>query len=107
MICNRCGVVNRMGRVACIHCMGPLDSAAASAGPLECADHPGVPATGQCVTCAKLVCDQCGGIVNNRAVYCVPHAEAAIYGAPQAAKPAKAPKPPKAPKQPKQPKAAA
>ena len=44
--------------------------------------------------------------VNNRAVYCVPHAEAAMYGAAQQAKPAKAPKPPKAPKAPKQSKAA-
>jgi len=105
MICNRCGVVNRAGRVVCIHCMGPLDPAAGATS-AECADHPGVPATGRCVTCGKLVCDQCGGIVNNRAVYCVPHAEAAMYGAVQPDKPAKAPKPPKAPKPGKQPKAA-
>jgi hypothetical protein len=75
-----------------------------------CAEHPDTPATGQCVTCKKLVCDACGGVVNNRGVYCVDHtpvvttamrgspgmnpllagagAEAAALGLPAAPKPA-------------------
>ena len=67
-VCSRCGVVNRPGRVACIQCLFRLDPAA-DAGPLMCADHPQAPATGRCVTCQKLVCDTCGGVINNRAVW--------------------------------------
>ena len=90
MICNRCGVVNRPGRVACIECLGPLDPAAPNTEPLHCVDHPDTPATGRCVTCQKLVCDMCGGVINRRAVYCVDHAALAMGGAmaPGAAAPA-------------------
>jgi hypothetical protein len=38
-----------------------------------CAEHPDQPATGHCITCKKLVCDACGGVVNNRGVYCIDH----------------------------------
>jgi hypothetical protein len=38
-----------------------------------CAEHPDAAATGKCITCNKLVCDACGGVVNNRGVYCIDH----------------------------------
>src|SRR5262245_5400294 len=78
MICNRCGVVNRAGRVACVQCMARLDPASAPSAPPTCTDHPNIPATGQCVHCSKFVCDQCGGVINNRQVYCVEHAAMAM-----------------------------
>lgn len=96
-ICNRCGVVNRAGRVACVHCMARLDPASAT-GPVQCVNHPNVPATGRCLACGKFVCDGCGGIISNRGVYCVDDAAMAMAGAMGPAPAAKAPKPPKAPK---------
>jgi B-box zinc finger len=80
MICSRCGVVNRAGRVACVQCMARLDPASAPSEPPHCQDHPNVPATGRCVACSKFVCDQCGGVINNRAVYCIDHAAMAMAG---------------------------
>jgi hypothetical protein len=72
MFCERCGVMNRTGRTLCIHCMGPLSGSAVDAGAV-CAEHPGEPATGRCVTCKKMVCEACGGVVGNRGVYCIDH----------------------------------
>ncbi len=81
MICNRCGVVNRPGRVACVQCMARLDPASATGEALVCKYHPSSPASGRCLACGDLVCDSCGGIINNRAVYCVNDAAAAMAGA--------------------------
>src|SRR5689334_7136683 len=80
MICDRCGVVNRAGRTTCIHCLGPLKSGTAAEG-LYCAEHPSEPATGKCVTCSKLVCEACGGVVSNRGVYCIDHTPAVTTSA--------------------------
>src|SRR5438045_5510809 len=80
MICERCGVVNRAGRTTCIHCMGPLRSGTSAEG-LYCAEHPSEPATGKCVTCGKLVCEACGGVVSNRGVYCIDHTPAVTTSA--------------------------
>src|SRR2546425_908873 len=80
MICERCGVVNRAGRTTCLHCMGPLKNGAATDGAV-CAEHPSEPATGRCVTCGKLVCEACGGVVSNRSVYCVDHTPVVTTGA--------------------------
>jgi hypothetical protein len=92
--CNRCGVMNRPGRAACVHCLAQLDAAAASSEVIQCAEHPSVAATGRCVVCGKLVCDRCGGVINNRAVYCVEHAAVGMAGGylappPKARKPGK------------------
>src|SRR5438067_8641888 len=80
MICERCGVVNRAGRTTCIHCMGPLKEGGADQGAV-CAEHPTEPATGKCVTCGKLVCEACGGVVSNRGVYCIDHTPAVTTSA--------------------------
>src|SRR6476619_3733743 len=80
MICDRCGVVNRAGRTTCLHCMGPLKNGAAADGAM-CAEHPGEPATGRCVTCQKYVCEACGGVVSNRGVYCIDHTPAVTTSA--------------------------
>lgn len=80
MICERCGVVNPGGRSICIHCLGPLKNAAPSEGAM-CAEHPAEPATGRCVTCGKLVCEACGGVVSNRGVYCIDHTPAVTTSA--------------------------
>lgn len=80
MICDRCGVVNRAGRTTCIHCLGPLKSGVPAEGAV-CAEHPGEPATGRCVTCGKLVCEACGGVVSNRGVYCIDHTPAVTTSA--------------------------
>src|SRR5438094_9637163 len=80
MICERCGVVNRAGRTTCIHCLGPLKSGTPAEG-LYCAEHPSEPATGKCVTCGKLVCEACGGVVSNRGVYCIDHTPAVTTSA--------------------------
>ncbi len=80
MICERCGVVNRAGRTTCIHCLGPLKSGMPAEGAV-CAEHPGEPATGRCVTCGKLVCEACGGVVSNRGVYCIDHTPAVTTSA--------------------------
>jgi hypothetical protein len=80
MFCERCGVVNRAGRTTCIHCMGPLKAGADGEGAV-CAEHPGEPATGRCVTCGKLVCEACGGVVSNRGVYCIDHTPAVTTSA--------------------------
>ena len=77
MICNRCGVVNRPGHVACVQCMARLDPST-DGGALYCAGHADALATGRCLTCGKLVCDNCGGVINNRAVYCIDDAAAAM-----------------------------
>jgi hypothetical protein len=73
MICDRCGVANRTGRIICVQCLGPLLNGAAPAAQATCAEHPDTAATGKCITCKKLVCDACGGVVNNRGVYCIDH----------------------------------
>jgi hypothetical protein len=70
MVCDRCGVVNRAGRIDCVQCLAPLTGAKAGG---NCKEHPDIPATGRCVTCGTLVCDSCGGVVGNRAVYCIEH----------------------------------
>lgn len=80
MICERCGVVNRAGRTTCIHCLGSLKKAIPAEGAV-CAEHPGEPATGRCVTCGKLVCEACGGVVSNRGVYCIDHTPAVTTSA--------------------------
>jgi hypothetical protein len=80
MICERCGVVNRAGRTTCIHCLGPLKNGVPAEGAV-CAEHPGEPATGRCVTCGKLVCEACGGVVSNRGVYCIDHTPAVTTSA--------------------------
>jgi hypothetical protein len=80
MICDRCGVVNRPGRTTCIHCLGPLKNAVPAEGAM-CAEHPAEPATGRCVTCRKLVCEACGGVVSNRGVYCIDHTPAVTTSA--------------------------
>src|SRR5437016_2749790 len=80
MICERCGVVNRAGRTVCIHCLGPLKNGMPAEGAV-CAEHPGEPATGRCVTCGKLVCEACGGVVSNRGVYCIDHTPAVTTSA--------------------------
>src|SRR3954462_5815006 len=80
MFCERCGVVNRAGRTTCVHCVGPLKSGAEAEGAV-CAEHPGEPATGRCVTCGKLVCEACGGVVSNRGVYCIDHTPAVTTSA--------------------------
>jgi hypothetical protein len=72
--------------------MARLDPASALPEPPACADHPNVPATGRCVACSKFVCDQCGGVINNRAVYCVEHAAMAMSGVVATATPAAKPK---------------
>ena len=46
-----------------------------------CAEHPNEPATGRCVTCGKLVCEACGGVVSNRGVYCIDHTPAVTTSA--------------------------
>jgi hypothetical protein len=102
IICNRCGVVNRAGRVACVQCLARLDATTAGLETVRCVNHPDVPAVGKCVTCGIFVCDTCGGVINNRAVYCVDHAAMAMM--PAAAPGGKAPKAPKEPKPPKPPK---
>jgi B-box zinc finger len=76
MICDRCGVVNRPGRISCVQCLGPLANHKADATPGHCKEHPDVPATGKCVTCGTLVCDACGGVVGNRGVFCIEHTPA-------------------------------
>jgi B-box zinc finger protein len=73
MICDRCGVANRTGRITCVQCLGPLLNGTGPGPEAMCAEHPDTPATGKCVTCKKLVCDACGGVVNNRGVYCIDH----------------------------------
>jgi hypothetical protein len=80
MFCDRCGVMNPAARTLCIHCMGPLSGTASEAGAM-CAEHPGEPATGRCVTCKKLVCEACGGVVGNRGVYCIDHTPAVTTSA--------------------------
>lgn len=55
--------------------MGPLSGGSADDGAV-CAEHQGEPATGQCVTCKKKVCEACGGVVSNRGVYCIDHTPA-------------------------------
>src|SRR5260370_27579890 len=80
MICARCGVGNRAGRTTCIHCLGPLKNGSSADG-LYCAEHPSEPATGKCVTCGKLVCEACGGVVSNRGVYCIDHTPAVTTSA--------------------------
>src|SRR2546425_500926 len=80
MICDRCGVVNRAGRTTCIHCLGPIPPGG-GAEDLRCAEHPGEPASGRCVTCKKLVCEACGGVVSNRGVYCIDHTPAVTTSA--------------------------
>jgi B-box zinc finger protein len=80
MICERCGVVNRAGRTTCIHCLGSLKNGVPSEGAV-CAEHPGEPATGRCVTCKKFVCEACGGVVSNRGVYCIDHTPAVTTSA--------------------------
>jgi B-box zinc finger protein len=80
MICERCGVVNRAGRTICIHCLGSLKNGVPSEGAV-CAEHPGEPATGRCVTCGKNVCEACGGVVSNRGVYCIDHTPAVTTSA--------------------------
>jgi hypothetical protein len=76
MICDRCGVVNRPGRISCVQCLGPLTNAQGEAAVGHCKEHPDVPATGKCVTCGTLVCDACGGVVGNRGVFCIEHTPA-------------------------------
>jgi hypothetical protein len=76
MICDRCGVVNRPGRISCVQCLGPLANHKADATVGHCKEHPDVPATGKCVTCGTLVCDACGGVVGNRGVFCIEHTPA-------------------------------
>src|SRR5215218_10305152 len=73
MICDRCGVVNRSGRISCVQCLGPLTNGKVDTSAAQCKEHPDVPAMGKCVTCGTLVCDTCGGVVANRGVYCVDH----------------------------------
>jgi hypothetical protein len=80
MFCERCGVVNRAGRPICIHCLGSLKNGVPSEGAV-CAEHPGEPATGRCVTCGKNVCEACGGVVSNRGVYCIDHTPAVTTSA--------------------------
>jgi hypothetical protein len=80
MFCERCGVSNPAGRSVCLHCLGPLASGAAAEG-ATCAEHPAEPATGRCVTCGKLVCEACGGVVSNRGVYCIDHTPAVTTSA--------------------------
>jgi hypothetical protein len=72
MFCDRCGVLNPSGRTLCLHCLGALKPGAGEAV-ATCAEHPAEPATGRCVTCGKLVCEACGGVVSNRGVYCIDH----------------------------------
>jgi hypothetical protein len=60
--------------------MGPLKADAAAAG-ATCAEHPNEPASGRCVTCGKLVCEACGGVVSNRGVYCIDHTPAVTTSA--------------------------
>lgn len=76
MICERCGVANRAGRIACVQCMAPLAGAASDAGALVCKEHPDTPAVGKCLTCGTLVCETCGGVVGNKALYCINHTPA-------------------------------
>src|SRR6185295_8672439 len=73
MICDRCGIANRAGRITCVQCLGPLLNGTGPGPVAMCAEHPDQPATGKCITCKKLVCDACGGVVNNRGVYCIDH----------------------------------
>jgi hypothetical protein len=73
MICDRCGIANRAGRITCVQCLGPLLNGTGPGPVAMCAEHPDHPATGKCITCKKLVCDACGGVVNNRGVYCIDH----------------------------------
>jgi B-box zinc finger len=73
MICDRCGVANRAGRITCVQCLGPLLNGTGPGPVAMCAEHPDQPATGNCITCKKMVCDACGGVVNNRGVYCIDH----------------------------------
>jgi B-box zinc finger len=76
MICDRCGVANRPGRISCVQCLGPLTNHKADTTVGNCKEHPDVPATGKCVTCGTLVCDACGGVVGNRGVFCIEHTPA-------------------------------
>jgi len=73
MICDRCGVANRTGRITCVQCLGPLLNGSGPGPVAMCAEHPDQPATGKCITCKKTVCDACGGVVNNRGVFCIDH----------------------------------
>jgi hypothetical protein len=79
MFCDRCGVRNPAGRTTCLHCMGPLKESGDPGA--TCAEHPGEPATGRCVTCQKYVCEACGGVVSNRGVYCIDHTPAVTTSA--------------------------
>src|SRR5438093_8622242 len=79
MFCDRCGVRNPEGRTTCLHCLGPLKESGDPGA--MCAEHPGEPATGRCVTCGKLVCEACGGVVSNRGVYCIDHTPAVTTSA--------------------------
>jgi len=74
-ICERCGVANRPGRVACVQCMAPL-AAADDPGVGACKEHPDVPAIGKCLTCGTPVCETCGGVVGNKGLYCLNHTPA-------------------------------
>ncbi len=60
--------------------MGPLKGGAEATAAV-CAEHPGEPATGRCVTCKKMVCEACGGVVSNRGVYCIDHTPAVTTSA--------------------------
>lgn len=76
MICERCGVASRPGRIACVQCMAPLSVAANDPGPGACKEHPETPAIGKCLTCGALVCETCGGVVGNKGLYCLDHTPA-------------------------------
>ena len=80
MICPRCGLVNRSDRISCVHCWAPLIGQP-PATDVRCADHPDVAATGRCVICQKLVCDNCGGLYQNQRVYCLEDTEKVMIAA--------------------------